>query len=357
MTVAGDRIAERVASLAFSEPEAAVDLGDDPSIVGVLRKERVLGLGVHAVESGLATGTPEVLAELDRRHEEAMHQSMQIEVTAVRASRVLSEVGIDHRMLKGVALAHTLYSDPSLRSFRDVDILVPGAQIDRAVDELTKLGAMRPQPQLREGYDARFAKSVTLRLDTVEIDVHRLLAPGPFGVWSRPGELFLLRRHYDVAGETLATLDPTDHLVHACYHVALGQVTPALVNLLDVALLATSVDNPIDFERFLETVERWRGAAVIKRAVRLVYARVDVELPEELDAFRHQAVPRNELEMITPYLTDDPAGRFASLAPATLKALPMSDRAAYALAVGLPDGADPKARVRGLVKRAKQLRG
>ncbi len=52
---------------------------------------------------------------------------------ALRVERVLLDVtltldraGIDSRVLKGVALSHTAYSDPSERVFGDVDLLVPG---------------------------------------------------------------------------------------------------------------------------------------------------------------------------------------------------------------------------------------
>jgi len=348
--------AERIVSISFASPDEIVDLGDDPTVVHTLHNERILGHAVHAVSQGAAIGSATVIDALDARHEEVMRQSMQIEVAGLEVAQALSSLGIEYRVLKGMALAHTAYPDPSLRSFRDVDVLVRSNQIDRAVAQLLAMGAVRLQPELREGYDARFAKSVTFRLDRVEIDLHRVLSPGPFGVWSAPSELFLLPRQYEVAGQTLDTLDPTDHLVHACYHVALGQVTPVLANLFDVAALATSESNDIDFDRFTETITRWRGAAVIKRAVRLVEARIEVELPEAMEAYRYQPVSRRELDMIAPYLTEDPAGRFAALAPSTLKALPLADRAAFALAVGLPAGSDPKERARSLVGRVRQMR-
>ena len=347
-------VAERIAALGFGEAAAPIELEDSDEMVAVLRAERILGVAVSGVQGGQIIGSADALGAIGVAHDEVMRQSMRIEIEALNVASVLSDAGVEHRFLKGTALAHVLYDDPAERSFRAVDVLVHGSDIDRAVAELTLLGATRARPQLRDGYDARFGKSVTLRRDGVEIDLHRVLSPGPFGVWSNPRELFLLRRSFHVAGHELSTLDSTDHLVHACYHVALGQVTPVLANLRDIVLLATLTSDPVDFDRFNETVDRWRGGAVIKRAVRLVDGRLDIELPDALASYRNKPVPREELEMITPYLSDDPGGRFAALAPSTLKALPMSDRAGFALAVGLPDGTNPRDRARDLLKRAKR---
>lgn len=353
---ASERTAERIASIglvgASSDLIDVDDAGESGgAILAALSAERILGVAARGIDEGAIVGDEGGLAPIITAHDDVMAQTMRIEIKAVEASRQLDDAGIDHRILKGTALAHTVAERPADRSFRDVDLLVGGDDIDATVKLLLANGATRLQPELRPGYDARFGKSVTLRHDGIELDIHRLLSPGPFGVWMKPKELFLLKRHIEVGGGILPTLDPTDHLVHACYHVALGQVRPVLANLRDVALLSTAVTDPVDFDRFNETVTRWRGRAVIKRAVRLVQSRLDTELPDQLAGYGHSAVPADELEHIASYLDDDPRGRFAALAPATLRALPLSERPAYAMAVGLPEGSAPVDRVREILRR------
>ncbi len=348
---AAERIAERIASIGLpgSSPDL-IELDEVGSaIVPMLMNERILGVAARGIDQGALLGDEDVIGDVIAAHDEVMRQTMRIEVKAVEVSQLFDEAGIDHRILKGAALAHTMAVRPADRSFRDVDVLVDGDDIDQAVQVLTRAGATRLQPELRAGYDARFGKSVTLKSGDIEVDIHRVLSPGPFGVWMKPKELFLLKQSVQLGGRDLPTLDPTSHLVHACYHVALGQVTPVLSNLRDIAMLAAT--DGIDFDRFDETITRWRGGAVIKRAVRLAQARLDAELPDELVRYVHAAVPASELEMIAPYLTNDSSGRFAALAPSTLKALPLADRPAYALAVGLQDGSDPVGRVRNMLGR------
>ncbi|NNC79295.1 MAG: hypothetical protein HKN94_03990, partial [Acidimicrobiales bacterium] len=241
----------------------------------------------------------------------------------------------------------TVATTPSDRSFRDVDLLIRSSEIDQTVAVLEAAGASRLQPELRPGFDRRFAKSVTMRLDDVEIDVHRTLAPGPFGLTMFPDDLFLLAGTFDVAGRTLPTLDRTDHLLHACYHAALGSQTPAMTNLRDIALLAAG---DVDLDRINDSIERWDGQAVMGRAVELVRESLGDVLPPALCLYTLTAEDRSSL---APYLRD--GDRFPALAAASLRALPASSRAAYALAVGLPVGTNPVDRVKVLSRRYKNL--
>lgn len=332
---------------AVSAP-VSVPNGESADFVAGLERERLLGFGVRAVEDGALEILPEAFEKMCARHDAVMSQTMRTELMAVHLSEMLTQRGIWHRLLKGSALAHTVAGDPSERSFRDVDMLIPGPNMADVVALCEAEGATRLRPELRPGFDRRFGKSVTLRLNDVEIDLHRLLASGPFGVWMRPGDLFVLMDRVSIAGREIPTLDTTDHLIHACYHVALGQPVPVLSNLRDVMLLAATT---IDWDRFNQTIVRWRGKAVMQRCVKLLRELLDVELPEHLAAFSRGAVLADERIAINPYLTEDPQGRFSALAPATLRALPMADRGAFALAVGYPDGSDPIERTRSMVGR------
>lgn len=343
--------------LAGPEPSAdPVTIPDDigPACIAAIEQHRLSGVAVLALAEGGAVASEEIETKLVALHDNLMGQTMRVEIAAVRVSTLLTEAGIEHRLLKGAALAHSVYPDPSERSFRDVDVLVQADNIDQVVQLLTSKGATRAQPELRARYDQRFAKSVTMRLDGVEIDVHRLLCDGPFGVWTKPDDLFLLADSITVARHAIPTLDRTDNLLHACYHVALGQVEPALSNVRDIALLAGSGGaSGFDSERFDQAVDRWRGRAVIARAVRVVSQRLGDVLPAELSRYDRISVDAAEQAALEPYLVEGTSGRFGALAPATLKALPLSDRPAYALAVGLPEGTEPIGRLKELVLRRR----
>lgn len=350
-------VCRRVASFGLnavdSDPGDPIFIDEEQvqQVASLLQRLRLDGLAVRAVAAGEFDAPESFAAALATCHDETMAQCLRIEIMAIRTSELLSNHGIAHRLLKGSALAHRMATLPADRPFRDVDILVRGDALDESVRQLTSAGAVRLQPQLRAGFDARFGKSVTMRLDDVEIDVHRLLCPGPFGVWMRPDDLFLLGASLSIGSVEIPTLDPTDHLLHACYHAALGSPAPALINLRDVAMLAAETT---DVQRFDEAVRRWRGRAVINRAASLVESELKVQLPNGLAQYRHEPIPSDERAAIDPYLSDDQGGRFAALAPATFRALPLSDRAAYALAVGLPAGSQPVDRIRSMLTRRRR---
>jgi len=349
--ISAAQIARNVAALGFGNSRIApIDSAMNDEVIDELRTQRVEGVAVSGVLDGSIEADAEFVERIIQRHDETMAQTLRVEIAAVRASEILAAAGISHRLLKGASLAHTIARNPSERSFRDVDVLVRGDSIDGAIDLFESKGAVRLHRQLRPGFDARFGKSVTMLLDDIEVDVHRLLCPGPFGVRMRPNELFFIDSTFELAGEQIPTLDPTDHLVHACYHAALGSAEPALVNLRDIALLA---HGPFDEERFEDTIDRWRARAVIQRAVRLVERTISVELPEVLGRYRYTQVDKTERGWIDLYTVDDPRGRFAALAPATFHALRPIDRPAFARAVGFPDGVPPATRVRSILYRRK----
>ncbi len=351
------RTVERLAAHGLDRDPEAIEIADSDAdaYIAEVEKHRLSGVAVLALAEGSATASNEVADRLIALHDEIMGQTLRVEITAIRVSQLLVDAGIDHRLLKGPALAHTIYLDPAVRSFRDVDMLVPSTEIDRTVDLLTSQGAIRAQGELRPGFDRRFGKSVTMKLDGVEVDLHRVLSPGPFGVWMKPDDLFLLPESIMIGGAEIPVLDRTDNLLHGCYHAALGQAEPALSNLRDIALLAGSSNElGFDVERFDQTVDRWQGRAAVARAVRLVTQRLSVELPSELNRYAKLSLSADERAAIEPYLIDGHAGRFGALAPATLRALPLGERPAYALAVGLPEGAEPVDRVKELLNRRRR---
>jgi hypothetical protein len=80
-------------------------------------------------------------ARIARAHEDAMREALLLEEELLRASEVLATAGIDHRVLKGAALAHMIHPDPAERCFGDNDVLVAAGDIDAAVGALLEAGA------------------------------------------------------------------------------------------------------------------------------------------------------------------------------------------------------------------------
>ena len=92
-------------------------------------------------------------------------------------------------------------------------------------------------PSLGPGSTSRFGKASvhTHPDDDIEVDLHRTLVVGPFGLWIRPEELLERREPFLLAGQKLSRLDDTGMLLNVAMHASLGWSPPRLVPLRDVA--------------------------------------------------------------------------------------------------------------------------
>jgi hypothetical protein len=259
-----------------------VDLTDSSTartFLELVSEQRLTGFAVSAVASGDVALAPAALDELLDRHEQQLALDVRLERLLCEASAVLRAAGIEYRALKGPLLAHTVYRDPSLRSFGDVDLLIPGDRFDDAVGALGALGFGRRFMEPRLGFDARFSKGACVeRGDGMEIDLHRTLAPGAFGVKLGRTDFFARApQAFVVGGQQIAGLDRELAFVHACFHAALGNDPPRLVPLRDVAeLLRVGFDDA----EVIQLAHDVHCETVIQRALALV----ERELGLDLDA-------------------------------------------------------------------------
>ena len=206
-----------------------------------------------------------------------------MERIAIEVVTALDSAGIDCLLMKGPALAHTVYDEPSNRVFADLDIIVRAEQLAEARTLLVdRFGASDPLPEVRPGFDAEFAKDVLLRIDRTEIDLHRTVAPGPFGMRVPTDELFHNPTGFTIAGTTLQTLSPAATFVQVCYNAALGDVPPRLMSLRDVAQVQRHHELPLN--DILELSDRWGGTAVVASAVTQAWNTLKLE-PCELSSW------------------------------------------------------------------------
>ena len=189
------------------------------------------------VDAGLVDLSEAQRVEPSERHESEMVACLELEAMMLTGIEVLTAAGVAPVVLKGPALAHLIAADPAQRSFGDIDLLVRADHVARALTALRAEGAERLVPELSPGYDRRFAKSITVGWDRFELDLHRTLAPGPYGLLIDQDSLHGATVDLVVGGRRLSTLDLDRHLVHACYHAVLGDVAPRLASQRDIVAL------------------------------------------------------------------------------------------------------------------------
>jgi hypothetical protein len=317
------------------------DLGPVPTdrwratLSGIV-SQRLGGHAARAMREGALRLTPAQADELLERHEEQLALDLRIERMLVHCDEILATAGIETRVLKGPAFAHRFYDDPSLRSFGDGDLLVRGADIDAAVRMLHREGLRRRFPAPRSSFDRRFVKAISLVAgDGLELDLHRALTPGPFGVLFDVDEIFRARPdHIDLGGQRLRCLAPELAFAHACAHAVLGDDVPRMVPLRDVAeLLASDLDVP----GAIGWCDRFRAGAVVQHAVALVETVLGFSPSSPLADWARRVTPsRSDRWRMRSYAGGE--NRYAAQAAATFWVLPrVRDRVAYASALAFPD--------------------
>ena len=163
-----------------------------------------------------------------------------------------AEADLDLIVLKGAALAETVYPSPALRPFGDLDVLVRADDASRAFDLLIELGYVydaEAWADLVRGWscEANFFRHETP--GTVVVELHtgllnnallrRQVRVDAGGLWarSRPARL---------AGQAARVLGPEDQIFHLCLHLA-GHYFAAPKSVQDIAqvCLTQTIDWPL----------------------------------------------------------------------------------------------------------------
>jgi hypothetical protein len=167
--------------------------------------------------------------------------------------------GIPSLVLKGGALAHTVYPDPGLRPMSDLDLLVPSRALGRAQRVLAALGfAVAPATGATPAH--RHLREATRRVEGLRVVVelhHKLRSDyfdyarayvrsllgrrGPGGAPGSGGDFEGLHlvgppRPFDLDGRPARTLSLEDTLGHLCWHLT------SHVNVWDFARLIWVAD-------------------------------------------------------------------------------------------------------------------
>ncbi len=142
---------------------------------------------------------PAVIQSLKSEFKINTFQMLHLTRTADHLFRLLKEHHIRSLLLKGPALAKDLYGDTSLRTCKDLDILIPVEDFDRTEQLLHSCGfiAEEGSPRLSTWRKGLHHCSYTNHEERIQIEVHWRLHPGSWPeptfdeLWSRKQESFL----------------------------------------------------------------------------------------------------------------------------------------------------------------------
>ncbi len=202
---------------------------------------------------------------------------------AHEALLAFEDAGLSPIVLKGVALAETLYRDISLRAFCDLDVLFGREEIALAEDVLARLGYdAEATPHGRSWYFENYYQLPrhSRKPSRFCIELH-----WDFGRRPNPFRLNIdAMRHRAVpvvlAGVPCRRLDPQDELLHLCIHLAWGNGFDG--HLRGIVDIAESLHGPIDWDVFEQRVTEANAAQVVAPALQLAKWLLDAPVDKNL---------------------------------------------------------------------------
>jgi len=166
-----------------------------------------------------------------------------------------ARLGLPVILLKGAALAGTLYGNVALRPMADLDLLVRRAEARAMIDLAGRLGY-----ELQEV--AGHATLLRHRASGTYLEVHNSLTSCPdyFGIETE--DLLARSRAAAFWPAPARTLAPADHLLHLALHGSFQHAfRQAAINACDMFLLSRTPD--LDWEAFLATARAPRLAPLV----------------------------------------------------------------------------------------------
>lgn len=259
--------------------------------------DRSTALLLAAVAENVVMATAEQVLALTQDWHQQLREAVNAETLLLSVAKQLYEAGIVWAVLKGAGLAHTVYEHPSLRCFADVDVLIHPAHWKAAVKLLDSQASETPQVNK---FVARYGKGRTVQAGSVELDLHRRLAVGWFGVRCDHRRLLDNPTTFSVAGQSIPVLSPSAQLVHASVHFVLGG-NPGPRAARDVIVLAA---NDVVLRDAFDLAVKCGLAAVLHTAVKTLWHELDLRQSSTVDKVLAYKCSRQERRVLNTFATE-----------------------------------------------------
>lgn len=223
----------------------------------------------------------EILTQLRQRTQAGAMLNRMLAHELIVLCEAFAAHGVPVIPIKGATLAALAYSDPTLRDFSDLDLVVHKDSIAQAQAVLYAQGYERKNPSTdptaadhEEGPYHVFIKRRTLfRVDLQWEMVHHY-----FVFKLDCPEFWQRRTPVPLANKTVLGLAPEDLLIVLCVHGS-KHTWEALKWVCDVAELLRSQDH-LDWDRIFSNASTWRCRRLVLMGLSLAHQLLDVPLPE-----------------------------------------------------------------------------
>lgn len=202
--------------------------------------------------------------------------------------QAFQEEGVQALVLRGPALARSVYPDPALRPSSDLDLLVEPEQVVQARRILEKLDYQCLGSRFEAAGDffreeefvhrANPGQNLPVDLHWIHWELHPFLTSRQK---VKISDLFHREHQISTPHLTFQTLEPVDALIHAAIHLMwIHSRDIRLIWIYDITLLANQLRVPEDWELLLERSVEWRARLALEKSLRMAQLWFAFALPK-----------------------------------------------------------------------------
>lgn len=189
--------------------------------------------------------------------------------------RALRDADVPVIMLRGGALAATVYPDPAVRHCHDIALLVREADVGRAGAALLQTGRTSVPWNPADGGPAAILRDGT----SLPIELHTHLLDIPYFSFDRSAVIDRCEC-VTIAGVETLVLCPDDALLHVCAHASYSEARRSMRWLTDVFYLVRQ--GRVQWGRLLQSASAARVDWPLYTALMYAQEQLDVAVPPEV---------------------------------------------------------------------------
>lgn len=244
--------------------------------------ERVAPL-LHSVLGTETFAPAAVRQQLEEAYLATAHRNLFLFHELEGALAALNEAGVDVLVLKGAALAETLYRNIAVRPLLDFDLLVRREQVAQALKTLDALGYRRVGIEPHTGIALRHENEIHLRKKgqiDVHLELHWSLFDSPHYQERLPMAWFWESATSASVGDHRARILCAEaQLLHLCGHLMLHHRGNELLWLHDIAELLCAYEGRIAWSTVLEKATVCDIVLPLQQIIALVVAEWGAPVP------------------------------------------------------------------------------
>jgi hypothetical protein len=228
-------------------------------------------------------------------HNTMLYRDLAAVLATIRA--LPTEQQIPVVVLKGAALASTMYPSLAVRPMVDIDILLPQHYLSPVVQALHQQGYAAPMPDILPSFHQRYHRHVSVcgKQSTIELHWSLIAGRGDWRAvslqwfwqqttsWAVPQSLTQTTSGQQQAPEALQ-LTPTAHVLYLAAHLMLqhGGGQMRVIWLYDIHLLITRAADQIDWEELMTQAQAYRWTAALHAALQAAQDNLGTVVPPDV---------------------------------------------------------------------------